>query len=99
MGPHNTADDPTRYVDPEELEAHRALDPIARLRAYLQAAGILEDRAEGRMQAEIEQEIAAALAAAEAGAGAVADQIFEHVYADPPARVHQQRRALADGED
>ena len=63
MGPHNTADDPTRYVDPEELEAHRALDPIARLRGFLHRAGLLSDELEQRMRAEIEEELAAALAA------------------------------------
>jgi pyruvate dehydrogenase E1 component alpha subunit len=95
LGPHNTADDPTRYVDPEELEARRALEPIARVRSYLQGAGVLQASVEERLQAEIETEIAEALAAAEARAGARAAQIFEHVYADPPARVLAQRRALA----
>jgi pyruvate dehydrogenase E1 component alpha subunit len=99
MGPHNTADDPTRYVDPDELEAHRALDPITRLRAYLENAGLLAPGIEERMRAEIEQELQAALAAAEAHAGPHAEQIFEHVYADEPARVLDQRRALAGEED
>ena len=39
MGPHNTSDDPTRYVDPVELEERRAVDPIARVRRYLTARG------------------------------------------------------------
>jgi pyruvate dehydrogenase E1 component alpha subunit len=94
MGPHNTADDPTRYVDPEELEAQRALDPIARLRSYLHERGVLPQGAEDRMQGEIEEEIAAALATAEARAGGRAEQLFDHVYADPPARLLEQRRAL-----
>ena len=94
MGPHNTADDPTRYVDPEELEAHRGLDPIARLRGFLRDAGVVGDGIEERIRGEIEQEIAAALEAAEARAGGRAEQIFDHVYADPPARLLEQRRAL-----
>ena len=98
MGPHNTADDPTRYVDPEQLEAHRALDPVARLRTYLEHAGILDSGAEERIREEIEAEIAAALTAAEAHAGERPEQIFDHVYADPPARVLQQRRELTDRE-
>jgi pyruvate dehydrogenase E1 component alpha subunit len=99
MGPHNTADDPTRYVDPEELAAYRVLDPIARLRTYLRDAGTLKDGVEERMRSEIEEEIAAALAAAEDRAGGQPSQIFEHVYADPPTRLRQQRRALAGDED
>ena len=39
------------------------------------------------------------VAAAEDRAGGQASQIFEHVYADPPTRLRQQRRALAGGED
>ena len=98
MGPHNTADDPTRYVDPEELEAHRALDPVARVRGFLLDAGLLSDELEQRMRAEIEEELAAALAAAEARGAGRTGQIFEHVYADPPTRLLKQRRALTGEE-
>jgi pyruvate dehydrogenase E1 component alpha subunit len=98
MGPHNTADDPTRYIDPDELGAHRALDPIARLRRYMEDEGVLTDGVEDRMRAEIEQELETALASAEARGAARPAQIFEHVYGQPPARVRDQRRALtADG--
>jgi pyruvate dehydrogenase E1 component alpha subunit len=98
MGPHNTADDPTRYVDPDELLAHRALDPIDRLRSYLEGAGVLGPGVEDQMRAEIEQELEAALAAAEARVDARPAQIFEHVYGEPPARVLAQRRTLTAGE-
>ena len=97
MGPHNTADDPTRYVDPDELEANRALDPIARLRTYLEDAGLLDAGMEERIRTEIEQELADSLAAAEAYGGPRAAQIFDHVYAEEPARVSEQRRASEQG--
>jgi pyruvate dehydrogenase E1 component alpha subunit len=96
MGPHNTADDPTRYVDQDELEAHRALDPIDRLRSYLGDAGILEEGVEERMRAEIDGEVEAALATAEATESARPEQIFDHVYADPPPRIRKQRGELVD---
>ena len=98
MGAHNTADDPTRYVDPDELEAYRALDPIVRLRNYLEDAGALKPGAEERMREELEAELEAALRAAEATADARPGQIFDHVYADPPARVAAQRQELMGGE-
>ena len=98
MGPHNTADDPTRYVNPEELEAHRALDPVARLRGFLVDAGLLSDELEQRIRAEIEEELAAASAAAEARGAGRTGQIFDHVYADPPRRLLDQRRALTGEE-
>jgi pyruvate dehydrogenase E1 component alpha subunit len=94
MGPHNTADDPTRYVDPDQLAAYRALDPIDRLRAYLEAADALKPGVEERMREEIEADLAAALQAAEAGQDVRPEQIFDHVYADPPDRMVAQRRAL-----
>ena len=97
MGPHNTADDPTRYVDPDELEANRALDPIARLRTYLEDAGLLDAGMEERIRTDIEQELADSLAAAEAYGGPRAAQIFDHVYAEEPARVSEQRRASEQG--
>ena len=96
MGPHNTADDPTRYVDPQELEAHRSFDPNRRFRAYHQGAGGLEEGLEDPMRAEIEAEVEAALARAEAEPGPRFDQIFEHVYADPPSRLRRQWEDLAD---
>lgn len=43
MGPHTTADDPTRYRDDAELEAWRRRDPIARLEAYLRRVGEFDD--------------------------------------------------------
>ena len=98
MGPHNTADDPTRYRDADELEAQSALDPIARLRTYLEDNAVLRPGMEEGMRAEIDAEVEAALAAAEARGEGSASQIFDHVYADPPARVVQQRRAL-EGDD
>src|SRR6478752_2236256 len=43
MGPHTTADDPTRYRDANELDAWRGKDPLARVEAYLVAEGALTD--------------------------------------------------------
>jgi pyruvate dehydrogenase E1 component alpha subunit len=39
MGAHTTSDDPTRYRIASEVEAWQAKDPIARVRAYLEAQG------------------------------------------------------------
>ncbi len=40
MGPHTTADDPTRYRDANELEDWKAKDPISRLAALLNSHGM-----------------------------------------------------------
>lgn len=39
MAGHSTADDPSRYRPNEEVESWRARDPLARLKALLEAAG------------------------------------------------------------
>jgi pyruvate dehydrogenase E1 component alpha subunit len=41
LGPHSTADDASKYQPSEEIEQWKALDPIERYRAYLDAQGIL----------------------------------------------------------
>ncbi|MHA7155487.1 pyruvate dehydrogenase (acetyl-transferring) E1 component subunit alpha [Arthrobacter sp. TMN-50] len=41
MGPHTTADDPTKYRDANELEDWAAKDPISRLSALLDSQGLL----------------------------------------------------------
>jgi pyruvate dehydrogenase E1 component alpha subunit len=96
LGPHNTADDPTRYVDPGELEARRAHDPIVRMRAYLTASGTLTPELEEELAEGIRAEIAAAVAEAEKHPSAHAGQIFEHVYARPHPRLERQRDSVLD---
>jgi pyruvate dehydrogenase E1 component alpha subunit len=90
LGPHNTADDPTRYVPAEELEARQPLDPFLRVRALLSARGLLDASSEERLRAEVAEEVNTAVQAAEAHPRATPRQLFDHVYADPPARVRRQ---------
>ncbi|MCK9792784.1 thiamine pyrophosphate-dependent dehydrogenase E1 component subunit alpha [Isoptericola sp. 4D.3] len=91
MGPHTTADDPTRYRDASELDAWAERDPIARLAAYLRAGGLLTDDDEARVRE------AADAVAAELRAGVVAIEdptplsVFDHVYAEPHPTVAAER--------
>jgi pyruvate dehydrogenase E1 component alpha subunit len=91
MGPHNTSDDPTRYVDAVELDEHRALDPVDRVRRYLSAEGVIDTASEERMVEELRAEFDAAMAAAEAAPPPGPQALFDHVYAQPPERVERQR--------
>jgi TPP-dependent pyruvate/acetoin dehydrogenase alpha subunit len=91
MGPHNTSDDPTRYVDPVELEERRALDPVARTRRYLTAEGLIDGAGEQRLLAELRAEFDAAVAEVESAAPPGPEALFDHVYERPPARLEQQR--------
>jgi pyruvate dehydrogenase E1 component alpha subunit len=92
MGPHNTADDPTRYVDPVELEERRADDPIARVRRHLLAEGLIDEASEERLVEALTAEFDAAMAEVEAAPAPGAEALFDHVYGKPPERLEQQRR-------
>jgi pyruvate dehydrogenase E1 component alpha subunit len=92
--PHNTADDATRYLPEGELEDRRARDPLARVRAFLAGRGLLSDTDEQALREEVNAEITAAIAAAEGHPPKTAGQVFDHVYARPPARVAAQRQEL-----
>jgi pyruvate dehydrogenase E1 component alpha subunit len=93
MGPHTTADDPTRYRPADELAEWAAKDPLARVAAYLRDAGVLDAAAEAEVTA------AADAVAAELRAGCLAmpdlpsDALFDHVYAEPHPRIDEQRAA------
>ncbi|MDP9028142.1 MAG: pyruvate dehydrogenase (acetyl-transferring) E1 component subunit alpha [Actinomycetota bacterium] len=96
MGPHTTADDPTRYRPAGELDVWAALDPIARLEAYLLAEDELSDEFRSRVAAQAD----AAAAELRSECVALADpaplSIFDHVYTAPHARLDEQRAAYAD---
>ncbi len=95
MGPHTTADDPTRYRNDAELELWVQRDPISRLEAHLRALGELD-----------ESHIEAAGAAADAAAkelrasclGMVTREplaVFDGVYAEPHTGLRRQREDYA----
>lgn len=93
LNAHTTADDPTRYVPSEELEAARARDPLVVFRRTLEDRG-LWDRT---LQADAES--AASRAIDEAWTWATnlplrQVDLFDHVFATPTARQRQQRVAL-----
>ncbi|MEO8967590.1 MAG: thiamine pyrophosphate-dependent enzyme [Solirubrobacteraceae bacterium] len=91
LGAHNTADDPTRYVDPAELQRRRAADPIDRLRRHLSGRGLIDPDSEAALAAELEEEIETAVRASEGGPRPGPATLFDHVYTNPPPRVRRQR--------
>lgn len=95
MGPHTTADDPTRYRDAAELTAWQQRDPISRLAEHLRAAGVLDHDADSRIAAEAD----AAAAELRSGCLALTDpdalSIFDNVYAEPHANLMRQRDEYA----
>jgi len=78
------------------LSQSPAKEPLPRFRRYLEAKGLVDDRVHAELDAEADAEVRAAIERAEARMreGRLAD-MFEHVYAELPAEVEAQRRALA----
>jgi len=95
LGPHSTADDPSKYRSAAEVEAWEAKEPLRRFRRYLEARGLLDEPLHARLDAEADAEVRAAIERAEARMGeARLAEMFDDVYGDIPAEVAAQRRAL-----
>ncbi|WP_166845341.1 pyruvate dehydrogenase (acetyl-transferring) E1 component subunit alpha [Isoptericola sp. BMS4] len=96
MGPHTTADDPTRYRSTEEVESWRRRDPIERYAAWLRARGTLTDAVEQEVRETADRTAAELRAGCLALTDPPASRIFEHVYAEPHAALAAERDAYAD---
>jgi len=98
LGAHTTADDPTRYVPAEELEAARRNDPIDRLRAHL----VEQDLWDEETHADIEAEALARFDEAfdEARATPIApDAVVDHCTTVDSQRLARQRSLLLGPEE
>jgi len=95
MGPHTTADDPTRYRDPAELEYWRGKDPLARVEALLRADGVLTDEIAAGYAAEADD---AAMQMRTACLGLTTREplaVFDGVYAEPHTGIDEERADYA----
>jgi 2-oxoisovalerate dehydrogenase E1 component alpha subunit len=91
MGAHTTSDDPTRYRISADLDAWKLKDPVERMKTFLFAAKIADSAFFESVEADADQ-IAAHV---REGCLSMPDphpmKIFEHVYAEEPPLVAQQR--------
>jgi pyruvate dehydrogenase E1 component alpha subunit len=97
IGPHHTSDDPSRYRDEAEVERWRARDPIARFRRFLLGTGVLDEDGAAALELEAERRAAAVRAGITAVGAPAPQEMFEHVFGDPPRTLFGERReALGD---
>jgi pyruvate dehydrogenase E1 component alpha subunit len=91
MGPHTTADDPTRYRDANELEDWAAKDPISRIKALLDRKGLLTDQ----LQQQVRDKADAVARELRAGCINMPDpeplEVFKHVYSSPNSWLDRQQ--------
>lgn len=97
IGPHTTADDPTRYRDEAEVERWRALDPIVRYRRFLEAVGVADAGFAAACEAEAEAWVGTVRAELVALGAPPASEVFDHVFAEPPATLRRQREEALGG--
>jgi len=94
LGPHTTADDPSRYRTQEEVDRWAALDPIPRYRAYLQQTGLWSDRLEERVAARSKRMRAELRDAVFDAPDFDIDEVFTTVYAEITPGLEAQRRQI-----
>lgn len=106
MGPHTTADDPTRYRDAEEVELWKTRDPILRLETLLRGRGALDDGSVSDAQAHADRCAAEIRTACLQWKTRDPLTVFDHVYAEPHSRLQEQKErygayldSFADGEE
>ena len=98
-GAHSTSDDPARYRPADDWQHFPLGDPIMRLKQHLVGLGAWSDEEHERVHQELEAEVGAALKEAERSGGTLIDghvppleTMFEGVYKDMPAHLHEQLR-------
>ncbi|TLM85300.1 pyruvate dehydrogenase (acetyl-transferring) E1 component subunit alpha [Pseudarthrobacter sp. NamE5] len=91
MGPHTTADDPTRYRDANELEDWAAKDPIARVAALLERRGLLSEG----LQQQVKEKGDDVAREMRTGCTTMPDpeplDVFRHVYSTPNSWLDRQQ--------
>lgn len=94
LGDHTTADDATRYRQAADLEQARRLDPLARLKQYLERERLWSEAQElaarEACNARVEQAVAEFLATPPRDPASM----FDHLFAELPASLHEQRASL-----
>jgi pyruvate dehydrogenase E1 component alpha subunit len=94
IGAHTTADDPTRYRSPEEVEAWRAKDPLTRFKRFLVSRDMLDEEHDRQLIAAVEEEINEAVRVAEAMPPMAPDSFFDYTSASLTPRLQEQRADL-----
>jgi pyruvate dehydrogenase E1 component alpha subunit len=94
MGMHNTTDNPNAYRNAAEVEAAATADPILRVQRYLTGRHKWNTALAERWAKEIDAEIRGAMERAATYPAPRPQDVFDHVYEKPPARVTGQRAEL-----
>lgn len=92
---HTTADDAKRYSSSEDLAKAWEVEPIARLRRYLEAQKLWSEEKEQALQTEYSAQIMQAVEAFQNIPTQPATAIVDYMYETWPAAWHEQREILS----
>jgi pyruvate dehydrogenase E1 component alpha subunit len=91
IGPHTTADDPTRYRDPKVVKAWLAKEPLNRFKLYLQKKKLWDEKFEAALQAEAKRMVDQGVKEAE-GFSPKPTDMFDFVYEKLTPDLSEQRK-------
>lgn len=94
LSDHTTADDARRYRSELEVERARALDPVPRLRKYLEREGVWSEADEEALVAEHARLIDAAVEKYLSTPPPAPGAMFEHLFETLPAALEPQRESV-----
>lgn len=94
---HSTSDDPKAYRPEAGVEAWRRLDPIPRIREYLERLGAITKSENAELEAQVDAELKAAIVEAEKTPAPALSTMFEDVFAELPWHLVEQRDELLRG--
>lgn len=95
LGPHTTADDPTRYRAKEELTEAERLDPILRLRLYLEAKDLWSESEEQKLREEAPERVKDAYEKALATPPISLRELAQYVYGEMPPYLKAEQEEMA----
>lgn len=94
MESHTTADEASRYRPAEEIAYWQERDPIDRMRAFLRSRKLWDDAKEQALLEEASAWVEKGVETLEAMPAPDPADIFNHMYAEIPANLREQRDAL-----
>lgn len=92
LGPHTTADDPTRYRESDESVGWETRDPLERVRKLLERQGSWTEQWQQELEESASAVIEEAVEWAEAVPEPTFDEMLNRMYAEPTAPLQDQLR-------
>jgi pyruvate dehydrogenase E1 component alpha subunit len=97
IGPHTTADDPSRYRDEGEVSIWEERDPLVRVRKLLERSGAWSAQWQQSLEREAGMRIEGAVEWAEAIPAPEVGDMFDRVFATPTPSLAEQAAEAVDG--